>query len=103
MFWRFVLGAVKFRRRRLFLAFSGLAVAATLATALLSVYSDIDRKMRHEFRGYGANLTVAPAPESQTVPLTAVAEAERLGAVAAPFLYTVGRIGEERVVVAGID
>jgi len=103
VFWRFVLSAVKFRRRRLLLAFSGLAVAATLATALLSVYSDIDRKMRHEFRGYGANLTVAPAPESQTVPLTAVAEAERLGAVAAPFLYTVGRIGEERVVVAGID
>ena len=103
MFWRFVLSAVKFRWRRLLLAFSGLAVAATLATTLLSVYSDIDRKMRHEFRGYGANLVVAPAPNSQTVPLKAVTEAERLGAAAAPFLYAVGRIGEERVVVAGVD
>ena len=95
MFWRFVLSAVKFRRRRLLLAFSGLAVAATLATTLLSVYSDIDRKMRHEFRGYGANLIIAHGPHSQTVPLTAVDEAERLGAVAAPFLYIVGRVGEE--------
>ena len=60
MFWRFVLGAVKFRRRRLLLAFSGLAVAATLATTLFSVYSDIDRKMHREFRGYGANLVIAP-------------------------------------------
>ena len=32
-----------------------------------------------------------------------MAEAERLGAVAAPFLYTIGRIGDERVVVAGVD
>jgi putative ABC transport system permease protein len=103
VFWRFVLSAVKFRRRRLLLAFSGLAVAATLATTLLSVYSDIDRKMRREFRGYGANVIIAPPPNSQTVPLAAVAEAERLGASAAPFIYIVGRIGEERVVVAGVE
>jgi len=103
VFWRFVLAAVKFRRRRLLLAFSGLAVTATLATALFSVYSDIDRKMRHEFRGYGANLVITHGENSRTVPLRAVVEAERLGAVAAPFLYTIGRIGDERVVVAGID
>ena len=60
MFWRFVLAAVRFRKRRLLLAFAGLTVAATLATALFSVYADIDRKMRFEFRGYGANLVIAP-------------------------------------------
>ena len=103
MFWRFVLAAVKFRRRRLLLAFSGLAVTATLATALFSVYSDIDRKMRREFRGYGANLVIAPAGNAQTVPVRAVAAAERLGAAAAPFLYSIGRIGDERVVVEGVD
>lgn len=103
MFWRFVFGAVRFRRRRLLLAFSGLAVAATLATTLFSVYSDIERKMRREFRGYGANLIIAPAANSQTVPLKAVEEAEHLGASAAPFIYTVGRIGDERIVVAGVD
>ena len=65
MFWRFVLAAVRLRRRRLLLAFSALAVAATLATALFSVYSDIERKMRAEFRGLGANLILAPEGGAQ--------------------------------------
>jgi len=103
VFWRFVIRAVRFRSRRLVLAFAGLAVAATLATTLFSVYSDIDRKMRHEFRGYGANIVVAPAADSQTVPLQVVEKAERLGAAAAAFVYTIGRIGDERVVEAGVD
>jgi len=103
VFWRFVIAAVKFRRRRLLLAFSGLAVTATLATALFSIYSDVDRKMHRQFRGYGANIAIAPAGNSQTVPLAALAEADRLGAVAAPFLYTIGRVGDERVVVEGVD
>ncbi len=103
MFWRFVLAAVKYRRRRLLLAFTGLAVTATLATALFSIYWDVDRKMRREFRGYGANLVIAHGQNSRTVPLEAVAAAERLGAVAAPFLYTIGGVGNERVVVEGVD
>ena len=60
MFLRFVTAAVRFRRRRLLLAFSALAVAATLATALFSVYSDIERKMRVEFRGYGSEYRDRP-------------------------------------------
>ena len=103
MFWKFVVRAVEFRSKRLLLAFSALAVAATLATALFSIYSDIERKMRVEFRGYGANIIIAPAGGAQTVPLAAVAEAERQGAVAAPFIYTVGRLSGQPVVVAGID
>jgi hypothetical protein len=86
----FVLRAVQFRKRRLALAFAALAVSATLATALFSVYSDIERKMRVQFRGFGANIVIAPAGGEQTVPLAAVALAERQGAVAAPFIYTVG-------------
>jgi len=103
MFWNFVLRAVQFRKRRLLLAFGALAVAATLATALFSVYSDIERKMRVEFRGYGANIVIAPAAGARTVPLAAVAAAEQRGAIAAPFVYTVGRMESEPVVVAGVD
>jgi putative ABC transport system permease protein len=103
MFLRFVAAAVRFRRRRLLLAFSALAVAATLATALFSVYSDIERKMRVEFRGFGANLIIAPAGDARTLPLSAVARAETLGVTAAPFLYTVGNLRGEPVVVAGVD
>jgi putative ABC transport system permease protein len=103
MFLTFVLRAVEFRKRRLALAFAALAVSATLATALFSVYSDIERKMRVQFRGFGANIVIAPAGGAQTVPLTAVALAEKRGAVAAPFIYTVGRVESEPVVVAGVD
>jgi putative ABC transport system permease protein len=103
MFWNFVLRAVQFRKRRLALAFAALAVSATLATALFSVYSDIERKMRVQFRGFGANIVIAPAGGEQTVPLAAVALAEKQGAVAAPFIYTVGHIDGEPVVVAGVD
>ena len=103
MFWKFVLRAVQFRKRRLALAFAALAVSATLATALFSVYSDIARKMRVQFRGFGANIVIAPSGGAQTVPLAAVALAEKQGAVAAPFIYTVGRVESEPVVVAGTD
>jgi putative ABC transport system permease protein len=103
MFLRFVTAALRFRRRRLLLAFSALAVAATLATALFSVYSDIERKMRVEFRGYGANLIIAPVGDARTLPLDAVARAEALGVTAAPFLYTVGSLHGEPVVIAGVD
>lgn len=103
MFWRFVVAGVRFRKRRLALAFSALGVAATLATALFSIYSDIERKMRQQFRGYGANLVIAPAGQAHTVSLGAVTEAERLGALASPFLYTVGRIQADPVVLAGAD
>jgi putative ABC transport system permease protein len=103
MFWNFVLRAVQFRKRRLALAFAALAVSATLATALFSVYSDIERKMRVQFRGFGANIVIAPAGGEQTVPLAAVALAEKQGAVAAPFIYTVGHVDSEPVVVAGVD
>jgi len=103
MFWTFVLRAVQFRKRRLALAFAALAVSATLATALFSVYSDIERKMRVQFRGFGANMVIAPAGGAQTVPLAAVALAERQGAVAAPFIYTVGHVDGEPIVVGGTD
>jgi putative ABC transport system permease protein len=103
MFWSFVLAAVRLRRRRLLLAFAALAVAATLATTLFSVYADIERKMRAEFRGLGANLILAPEGGASSISLAGVAEAERLGAVAAPFLFTVGHLHGEPVVVAGVD
>jgi putative ABC transport system permease protein len=103
MFWRFVMAAVAFRKRRLLLAFAGLMVSATLATVLFSVYSGIEGKMRAEFRGYGANLVIAPRGAAASVPLRAVEEAERLGAAAAPFIYTVSKLRGESVVLAGVD
>ncbi len=103
MFWSIVAAAVKFRRRRLSLAFSAMVVAAALATALLSVYSDIERRIRAEFHGYGANLAIAPVAPARTLSLDGVAEAEKLGARAAGFLFFQGLVNGQAVIVSGVD
>ncbi len=82
MFWKFILRALKYRKQRLFLAFSALTVAAALATVLFGTYGTVERRLRNEFRSYGANIS-AVGPQ---VPVEVVVAAERLGAEAAPFL-----------------
>jgi putative ABC transport system permease protein len=100
MFFRFILQALKYRRQRLLLTFSALTVAATLATVLFGIYGSVESRVRDEFRAYGANIVAAPLNGS-TVPLGLARAAESLGAEAAPFLVTSGRVGAEAVPVAG--
>ncbi len=100
MFWRFVIRALEYRRQRLLLAFSALVVAATLATVLFGIYGTVERRFREEFRSYGANIAAVPL-SGKTVPLAIAAAAEKLGAEAAPFLITSGRVGGQAVAVAG--
>ncbi|MDQ6665004.1 MAG: ABC transporter permease, partial [Acidobacteriota bacterium] len=97
------MSALRYRRRRLLLAFAALSMAAALATALFTIYADLDRKVRAQFRGYGANLVIVPAGSGTTVPLEAVRQAELQGAAATPSLASIGRIGVEPVVLEGVD
>ena len=87
MFFRFILRALQYRKQRLILAFAALAVAATLATVLFGIYGSVARRLRDEFRAYGANIMAVPA-DGGTIPLDIVAAAEKQGALAAPFLIT---------------
>jgi putative ABC transport system permease protein len=103
MFWRFVVGAVKLRRRRLALAFSAMAVAGALATSLFTVYSDVENRLSRQFQAYGANVVVSPAGGALTVPLHAVDEVRRMGGTAAPFLYSLDQLAGKPVVIAGVD
>lgn len=100
MFWTFVVRALEYRKQRLALAFSALAIAATLATVLFGIYGTVERRFREEFRSYGANIAAVPR-SGKTVPLELASAAERLGANAAPFLITSGKIGGQAVAVAG--
>jgi putative ABC transport system permease protein len=102
MFFRFILRALAWRKQRLLLAFSALAVAATLATVLFAIYGTIDRRIRDEFRAYGANIVAVPVG-GNTVPLSMAVAAEKLGAEAAPFLVTAARIREENIAVVGFN
>ncbi len=100
MFFRFVIRALQYRKQRLLLSFSALAIAAALATVLFGIYGTVERRMREEFRGYGANIVAVPV-SGKTVPLEIVAAAEKLGATAAPFLITSAQAGGNGIVVAG--
>jgi putative ABC transport system permease protein len=100
MFLRFILQALKYRRQRLLLTFSALTVAATLATVLFGIYGTVERRVRDEFRAYGANIVATPLT-GKTTPLDLGRAAESLGAEAAPFLVTSARLGDGAVPVAG--
>jgi putative ABC transport system permease protein len=102
MFWRFVVGALRMRSRRLLLAFSAMAVAGALATAIFSVYSDAENKISAQFQAYGANVVIVPAGGAVTVPLSALAAARQFG-IAAPFLYSLRKLRGNNVLVAGVD
>jgi putative ABC transport system permease protein len=100
LFLKFILGALKYRRQRLFLAFSALAVAAALATVLFDVYGSVEQRLRNEFGAYGANILAVPLT-GNVLPLAIATEAKQLGADAAPFSVTSGRIGQNQITVLG--
>lgn len=100
MFITFVLQALVHRKQRLLLALAALSVAAMLATVLFAINGTVERRIRDEFRGYGANIVVTPGTGT-TLPLTVAEAAEKLGAEAAPWLITSGSINNETVAVAG--
>src|SRR5436309_1851497 len=55
---RLLLKATWVRKDRAFTALVSVAVVATIATAALTIYSDLESKLSREFRGFGANVVV---------------------------------------------
>jgi putative ABC transport system permease protein len=55
---RLLLKAAWVRKDRAFTALVSVAVVATIATAALTIYSDLEGKLSREFRGFGANVIV---------------------------------------------
>ena len=91
------------RRSRSLSALTALSVAAAVVTALLTLYADLDAKLHHEFRGFGANVLVT---ESRAVPnlLQTVQSAAGPQATAAAFAYAVASTDRGTpVVIAGVD
>jgi putative ABC transport system permease protein len=71
MFWRVWLRSLAVKRPQSLLAFAALALGAAVASLLLNLYGDAQRKMTSEFRAYGANVIVAPANSANNGPLGA--------------------------------
>jgi len=106
MFLRMLWRAAVLRRGRAASALLAMVVAAAVATAMLSLYVDVQAKLRREFRKYGANVVVV-ARDGQSLPddtLTTVRSTLGSGGIAVPFAYAVARTPDGRsVVVAGTD
>ncbi len=65
-----------------------MTVSAAVATALLTLYTDLDAKLHHEFRGFGANVVVTEAaPDANFV--AKAKDVAGTGVVAAAFGYAV--------------
>ena len=94
------------RRTRSLSALVAMTVSAGVATALLTLYADLNAKLHTEFRSFGANVVVT-APAVKVLPLDAllrVQQAAGTDALAAEFGYAVATTDRGTpVVVAGTD
>jgi putative ABC transport system permease protein len=94
------------RRARSVSALVAMTVSAGVATALLTLYADLDAKLHKEFRSFGANIVITAA-ENAPLPADAldrVQSAAGTDALAAEFAYAVATTDTGTpVVVAGTD
>ena len=94
------------RGNRPLIAFIALAVASTMITAMLNLYYGLESKLTHEFRSYGANVTIAAA-EGQNLRSDAVARIQSLlgpDVIVVPFAFAVAHThAGDALVVAGTD
>jgi putative ABC transport system permease protein len=105
MFFRMLFRPLVVRRGSSAIAVLAIVVAATAATAMLTLFTDVQAKLRGEFRSYGANLIVIAKLGDPLPPDTLQTIDSQLwnSGVAAPFGYVVAKINGESVVVAGLD
>ena len=94
------------RRSRSLSALVAMTVSAAVATALLTLYADLNAKLHTEFRSFGANVVIT-APASGVLPPDALArvhQAAGADAATAEFGYAVANTDRgAAVVVAGTD
>jgi len=106
MFLRLLTRPLLVRRGRALTALVAVVVAASVATATLNLYTDVQAKLHREFRSYGANIVIT-GKNGSSLPADALARVDvALGdrGVAAPFAFAVARTAAGTpVVVAGAD
>lgn len=105
MFLRLFSKALTVRRGRTMAGLLAVAVAATVATAALTLYVDIEAKLQKEFRSYGANVIVTA--REGALPAGSVEKVRELTSGrgrAVPFAYAIAKRPDgSAVVVAGTE
>jgi putative ABC transport system permease protein len=94
------------RRARSVSALVAMTVSAGVATALLTLYADLDAKLHKEFRSFGANVVITAGANAPLPPdaFDRVRQAAGADALAAEFAYAVATTDTGTpVVAAGTD
>jgi|ERR1044071_1582457 putative ABC transport system permease protein len=103
---RLLLKAAWVRKDRAFTALVSVAVVATIATAALTIYSDLEGKLSREFRGFGANVVVTKNSGALT-PSELAAVRKIVGSageiVPVGFAIATETTSNSRIVVGGAD
>ena len=106
MFLRMLVRAAVLRRGRAASALFAMVVAAAVATAMLNLYVDVQAKLQHEFRNYGANIILV-GKDGASLPPGTLSQVDSVLAgrgIAAPFGLVVARTTDgQPIVVAGTD
>jgi putative ABC transport system permease protein len=106
MFLRMLVRAAVLRRGRALSALVAMVVAATVTTAMLNLYVDVQAKLRREFRNYGANIILV-GKDGASLPADTLSRVESVvggRGIVAPFALVVARTSDgQPMVVAGTD
>jgi len=103
---RLLLKAAWVRKDRAFTALVSVAVVATIATAALTIYSDLESKLSREFRGFGANIVVTKNSGALTAgELAGIHKIVGNGGEVMPVAYAVASLqdGGAKVIVGGTN
>jgi putative ABC transport system permease protein len=108
---RLLLKAAWVRKDRAITALVSVAVVATIATAALTIYGDLEGKLSHAFRGFGANVIIKPQDGSFTQDQSDRVQDQIHGQIkdktrtkSVPLAYVIATApGNTRVVVGGTD
>jgi len=106
MFLRMLARAAMLRKRSALAALLAVVVAAAAATAMLNLFTDVQSKLQHEFRNFGANIVVSAAEGNNLTQeeLSGLQAAVEGHGLAVPFGYAVARTEQgQPIVVAGTD
>ena len=104
MFFRLLLRAATVRRGRTLVALLAMAVAATLATALLNIYADVSGKLGSDFRKFGANVIVTAPSGMSSSQMSDIARSVGGGAAPLPSAFAIAKTASGKlIVVVGTD
>ncbi len=106
LLFRLLFKAAWVRKDRALTALISVAVVATIATAALTIYSDLEGKLSREFRGFGANVIVTKTSGILSGgELSLINQTVGSAGEAMPVAFAIGteRASGSRVVVGGAD